>query len=146
MKILEIYFSGTGNTKWVASRLADKLIAAGHRVRAESIEDLSVDDISKLLVECQLLIVLHPAYGNDMPEILEDYLIELNDRVNFPEEIKGLSIVVPALYSADGARATEWFFDDAGIDFIGGYNVWIVNTLLYKFYSDILALYSFGVI
>ena len=23
---------------------------------------------------------------------------------------------------------------------------WIVNTLLYKFYSDILALYSFGVI
>ncbi len=125
MKITELYFSGTGNTAWVASKLEASLGRRGHDVNALSIEETSVQDLGESLVNCELLIILHPACGNDLPDILKCFLEELQDKVTFPKEMKGLSIVVPGLYSADGVLATKFFFDKTSINFIGGYNVYM---------------------
>ncbi len=48
MKILGLYFSGTGNTKWVSHTLENKLSKSGYDVKMYSVEDKSAKDIAVL--------------------------------------------------------------------------------------------------
>ncbi len=57
-----------------------------------------------------------------MPAILEEYLQELS-KLGSLKHLKGLAIDVSGLYSADGALASKFFFDDCDIEIIGAYNV-----------------------
>ena len=50
MKILGLYFSGTGNTKWVSHTLENKLSKSGYDVKMYSVEDKSAKDIAVLWI------------------------------------------------------------------------------------------------
>lgn len=125
MKILGLYFSGTGNTEWVSHTLENKLIKSGYDAKMYSIEDKGAKDVAILLKTTDLFIVLHPAYGNGMPEILNMYLQQLITEIDQCPKTKALSITVPALYAADGASASRPFFNSLGMCYIGAYNVFM---------------------
>lgn len=68
MKVKIIYFSGTGNTKAIASGYAKVLDQMGHEVEAVSIETLNQ------LGEHDLLIVGGPIYAGNMPHELVQWV------------------------------------------------------------------------
>lgn len=65
MKIKMIHFSGTGNTKYIATYLGDKLKANNHNVSISSIEENPT--IEK---DIDLLVVGGPIYAGNVPEKL----------------------------------------------------------------------------
>lgn len=70
MKILIIFFSGTGNTFYCANYLKERLKQPGTEVRIDSVERLPKREIANY----DLLIVGFPVYACDPPKIVKDYL------------------------------------------------------------------------
>ncbi len=132
MNILSLYFSGTGNTKWVSSNFTEKMNTKGNNVLNKSIEEITVDEVSEIISDYEYLLISYPAYGNYMPLFLEDYLKRLASKGKM-NNIKGISIDVQGMYAADGVLAVKWFFDEVAVEHIGGYNVYMscnFNTLI----------------
>lgn len=78
MKILVVYFSGTGNTKAIAEGYKKALSSKGHSVTLMSIEE------SHMLDEHELLMVGGPIYAGNMPDELinwvRKYVKPVNDK------------------------------------------------------------------
>jgi len=123
MRIFGLYFSGTGNTKWVSEQVQEKL-SHKHEVEVISIEGLSVESAHKEMKKADLFMLLYPAYGNDMPEILSNYLNELV-KWGPLEDLGVISIVVPALYAADGVLAGNEQYNQLKMNQLGGYHVFM---------------------
>lgn len=64
MNIGIYYFSGTGNTRWIASRMKDRLLQQGNNVVCDSIED------DPTIENLDLIIIGGPIYAGNMPEML----------------------------------------------------------------------------
>lgn len=75
MKIKMIHFSGTGNTKYIATYLGDKLKANNHNVSISSIEENPT--IEK---DIDLLVIGGPIYAGNVPEKLIRWILR-----NVPE-------------------------------------------------------------
>ncbi|MFW6049133.1 MAG: flavodoxin family protein, partial [Candidatus Bipolaricaulota bacterium] len=74
MKILILYFSGTGNTKFIANKIATKLERKGHHVTPTSVENFEPEEASSY----DFLVFGYPIYGYDMPKFLKGYLQRLS--------------------------------------------------------------------
>lgn len=73
MKLLFLYFSGTGNTDWVARYLARKLGGLPVEIELRSIERQPAETLD----DFDLLAVGFPIYGCDSPPLFQDYLARL---------------------------------------------------------------------
>lgn len=93
--ILAIYFSGTGNTKYVIEKMLQSL-------NKESFALYSIEekfDFIGAADRADTIIVGYPIYGSKMPKILEEFIF--NNKVAF----KGkdvISVATQALFSGDG--------------------------------------------
>jgi len=72
MRIALLYFSGTGNTKWLAETLATKLQEKGAKVDLFSLEDTVV-----LAPPYDTYLLAHPVYGAHVPRLVIDRVVEL---------------------------------------------------------------------
>ena len=92
-KMLLIYFSGTGNTKLVANRIAKFL-----NVEIKNIEDDC--DFKNLLLEKETILIMYPVYYSTPPIIMRDFLEKYKKNL----EMKNImSIVTQMCFSGDGA-------------------------------------------
>ena len=73
MKLLFIYFSGTGNTDYVARYLAHKIESEPVEIEVRSIEWQPAEAVTGF----DLLAVGFPVYAADSPEFVQDYLAHL---------------------------------------------------------------------
>lgn len=100
MRIVIFYFSGTGNTKWVADRMARALSAHGENAESISIEAVSKNDIPALIEAADLIGLAYPIYGSDVPEPMQSFIAAL------PVQSSQKSIFVfctQMMFSGDGA-------------------------------------------
>jgi ferredoxin len=70
MKILIVFFSGTGNTFYCANYLKERLKHAGTEIRLGSVEHLP----KRKIADYDVLVVGFPVYACDVPKIVTDYL------------------------------------------------------------------------
>jgi len=79
------YFSGTGNTWWLATNFKEIVEKSGHIVSLHSLDgwkDLDYDAIKEELIEADAVGIFHPIYSSDAPPIVRDFLISLPRRID----------------------------------------------------------------
>ncbi len=99
MKVNIYYFSGTGNTAWVVSRLVERLVELGDEVTALSCEDVSASTIDP--AACDVMGIAFPVHASFAPAVFRDFLDEMP-----PGEGKALFAVTTAGYAAGD---TAWY-------------------------------------
>ncbi|MGV8906208.1 MAG: EFR1 family ferrodoxin [Acetobacterium sp.] len=73
MKILILYFSGTGNTEFIAQYIEKHLNCDMHEIELSPLELLAKETIS----EYDILIFGFPVYGFDIPVFIQEYLKDI---------------------------------------------------------------------
>ncbi|QMS84236.1 EFR1 family ferrodoxin [Candidatus Xianfuyuplasma coldseepsis] len=97
MDDLYIYFSGTGNTKYVMEQFAAELSSS---YAIHSIEEKNLD-FTTLIHKADTITIGYPIYESMMPHIMEDFLVEHQNAF----ELKTISVIVTQmLFSGDGAN------------------------------------------
>jgi len=106
--MLIFYFSGTGNTKYIAEMFAEKMGAEPH-----SIEEKIAP--SALISNHDTIAFCYPIYGSRVPRIMRDFVTSIRP------ELKDKKIIIfctQMLFSGDGARAFTDLFTPEKIDVI----------------------------
>lgn len=78
MKILILYFSGTGNTFFIADKIKNELIKRDYPVYLSSVEKFKPSEAEKF----DILILGYPVYACNMPLFLQDYINKLTPPKN----------------------------------------------------------------
>lgn len=73
-KTVIYYFSGTGNTWWLATRLAAALRQHNHQVSCHSIETLMHEDVCAQLTGVDQIVLGFPVYGSTAPRPMLDFI------------------------------------------------------------------------
>ncbi|SKA91601.1 Flavodoxin [Clostridium sp. USBA 49] len=112
MKGILYYFSGTGNTKWVAGIFQKEFEKFSQELDIKSIERVEKVELD----ECEYVIIGTPVYGELPPKIVIDFIDK------FPQNTSNIKFI---LYSTQGSKKS------AAIDYISkilkkkGYDVFI---------------------
>ncbi|MDR2547724.1 MAG: EFR1 family ferrodoxin [Lachnospiraceae bacterium] len=93
--MLTLYFSGTGNTKYVAEQISEKLEGICHSIE----DDIDVVELGK---NYKRICVCYPIYGSRMPRIFKEFVIKHQELFHNKEII---IIITQLIASGDGARA-----------------------------------------
>ncbi|VBB07337.1 flavodoxin signature [Lucifera butyrica] len=96
MKILILYFSGTGNTCFIAEKIRDELCRGNYDVQLSAVETFPPAKVDKF----DVLILGYPVYACDMPLFLQDYVNELT----LPRTQKAILFSTMGFYSANAFR------------------------------------------
>jgi len=81
IKAVIFYFSGTGNTWWVANQIAEKLTQSGIETKKYSIEAEEISDNKKvqaLIEEATIVGFGYPIFGSDLPLTFNDFIKSLS--------------------------------------------------------------------
>lgn len=122
MKIVGLYFSGTGNTKWVVDSFEKKMIGRNYEVEMLSIEDYSVEEVAEKFEEANLVGFMYPIHGSDMPKLYLEYVEKLS-KFKMTSRKKAFSITTVAIFSGDGALVPKPFCDAMNLEFAWAYNI-----------------------
>lgn len=93
--MLMLYFSGTGNSKYIAKQFAANMSADCHSIE-ENI------DFTKLLSESDTVAVCYPIYGSCVPRIFREFVAQ------HTQSFAGKKLILfctQMLFSGDGSRA-----------------------------------------
>lgn len=99
MRIVILYFSGTGNTHWAAREIAGSLSEQGWDARAVSIEMVRDKELHSIVDEVDILVIGYPIYGSDTPEPIK----ELIDRLPLGNGKPAMIFCTQWKFSGDGA-------------------------------------------
>ena len=135
MKIAIYYFSGTGNTWYVAKALKAALIEQGAEAKAKNIEDMPASKVTELLSWCDKVIIGYPIYGSDSPRIMREFVANLPKSDN-QKPISTFTTV--ALYSGDGTILYRKLFGEKGYKFETGMEFIMPNNLNVPGFPDVL--------
>jgi len=91
LKILILYFSGTGNTKFIGCRLARSLTRKGFSVKTASTETFEPRAVERY----DYLVFGFPVYGWDIPGFLKSYISDTR---------RGLSLFSTIGYNGGNSR------------------------------------------
>lgn len=83
MDVTILFFSGTGNTKWAAGSLADRLMARGHRVRVHDLEKGLPSDLGT----SERIVLAHPIYGANLPRFVSDAVRHPGFPIDLPLDV-----------------------------------------------------------
>ncbi|KNZ41289.1 EFR1 family ferrodoxin [Acetobacterium bakii] len=112
-KIIIYYFSGTGNTWWLATGLQAQLKLKGHSVDCYSIETLAIEDLTQQAAAADHIILGFPVYGSTAPGPMLDFINLFPDS----HTTQGISIfATQALASGDTAYEIGLKFIRKGYD------------------------------
>lgn len=98
MKILALYFSGTGNTKFVVEEMKNAFVKHGIDLELLSIEDYTDEDALKIS-EADCLLFANPVYGSMAPMIMWRFVKQICPLL---EDKKTAVIVTQLMFSGDG--------------------------------------------
>lgn len=106
------FFSGTGNTWWVADRIKKQLDAKGINADTVSIDTLTPKKADWWIKSADLVVFGWPVYSSDMPDPMKRFVDSL------PVVEKGKHVHVfctQSAFSADGAWFQHRRFEDKGL-------------------------------
>ena len=118
--MVEIYFSGTGNSRYVAEIFCNEY---DETTKALSIED---DNIIEAVRNEEMLVFAYPVQYSTVPKILRDFIIENN------ELWKSKTIFVIAMtgfFSGDGAGILGSLLQKYGSKILGGLHLKILDSI-----------------
>ena len=117
--MIVIYFSGTGNTKYIAGLFSRRM-----GVECLSIEDDA--DFSALIAGYDTVVVCYPIYGSRVPLIMREFVSE--HTAAFAGK-KLAVFVTQATFSGDGARALCDLFPENHVDVIYAEHFYMPNNV-----------------
>lgn len=107
MSAVVFYFSGTGNTRWVAREIARNV---DDRALVRSIESTTIAEADDLIDGASLVGFGYPIYASDLPQPMKDFLSALA-----PHPGKTAFVFCTQwMFSGDGARAAMRYLRHAG--------------------------------
>lgn len=65
--MLTLYFSGTGNSKFIAERFSSKMAAACYSIEEEI-------DFKEKMAQAKTIAVCYPIYGSCVPRIMREFV------------------------------------------------------------------------
>lgn len=125
MKIPIFYFSGTGNTRYVAEYMAYVLTKQDQNAKAINIEDINMEQQDELIHQSDLMFLMYPIYGSDMPRNMKRFIDDM------PEEFgKKLGVVcTQLLFSGDGGSIFFKTLKEKGYNQLWSYQINMPNNL-----------------
>lgn len=90
-----VYFSGTGNSKYIAENFASRM-----QIKAHSIEENI--NFEELFNKVDTIAVCYPIYGSCVPRIMREFV---QKHMRFFESKKLIIFCTQMLFSGDGAKA-----------------------------------------
>lgn len=115
MKVLILYFSGTGNTQFIAEEIYRGLINNNVNTDIASVEDFKPEDTKKF----DIVLFGFPVYACDMPQFLEEYF----DRISVPN-MKGIYLFSTlGFYGGDSLRKVGKRLTTKGCIVLGGQEI-----------------------
>jgi len=134
MRVIALYFTGTGNTKYIADYMKNKFEEKGHEFRLISIEleKNNPDEVSKVIKTYDLVGILYPIYASGIPKIFRKYLDELSTKSELDQDgkgINGFSVTTVALFSGDGAIVPKKYFERMNIWLKWAYNIKMASNI-----------------
>jgi len=115
-----IYFSGTGNSRYVAEMFCNEY---DETTKALSIED---DNIIEAVRNEEMLVFAYPVQYSTVPKILCDFIIENNE---LWESKKVFVIATMGLFSGDGAGILGRLLQKCGAAIIGGLHLKMPDSI-----------------
>lgn len=106
-KLVTLYFSGTGNTKYAAKKMSEKLEHSTREIY--SIEEKI--DFADIIREADDVMIAYPIYGGDMPMIMRRFLLRYKHYFNGKNII---ALSTQAGFSGDGGAQAIRYLKDAG--------------------------------
>ncbi len=119
------YFSGTGNTWWVARELAGGLGARGMGGDALSIEKVAPYEVEEIIAASKMVGFGYPIYGSDLPEPMKEFIISLPAQREKPAFV----FCTQWLWSGDGARVGATFLEERGFKVFWGEHFLMPNNV-----------------
>jgi Fe-S-cluster-containing hydrogenase component 2 len=98
--MLMFYFSGTGNSKYIAELFCKNINAESHPTKCYSVEDNI--DFSRLMAPEDTIAFCYPVYGSRVPRIMREFASRY---MEFLKDKKVIIFCTQMLFSGDGARA-----------------------------------------
>ena len=117
--MLTIYFSGTGNTKYIAELFSRKMGA-----KCLSIEDEA--ECIRSINAHEIITFCYPIYGSRVPRNMREFVLRHMDALIGK---KIIIIVTQALFSGDGARVFTDMFDEGTIDVVYAEHFYMPNNI-----------------
>lgn len=108
-KLLALYFSGTGNTKYAVEKFSNHMNSGGIDCQCLSIE--TGQDIKEEIMSADTVLIGYPIYGSDMPNIMKDFLSK-NAMLFSGKQI--ITLITQFLGSGDGAAQAVKFLRKHG--------------------------------
>ncbi len=99
MGLVLFYFSGTGNTRYIAHHLCDSLNAHGYNAKAVSIEGLNQIEANEMIDNNSVIGLAWPIYGSDIPANMQRFIKAMPVVENKPL----LTFCTQMAFSGDGA-------------------------------------------
>ena len=99
MSFVLFYFSGTGNTRYIAKRICETMSSRGYAAEEVSIEGLSVADARTMIDNSSVVGLGWPIYGSDIPPIMKKFIQSMPIVENKPL----LTFCTQMVFSGDGA-------------------------------------------
>ena len=106
--MLTLYFSGTGNTKYIANLFSHKMNAKCISIEADT-------DFAAEIKEHDTIAFCYPIYNSRVPRIMREFAH------NYTNELTGKKVIIfvtQQYFSGDGARVFTDLFDKGAIEII----------------------------
>lgn len=138
LKVAIFWFSGTGNTAWVANNICNVFELRGYDCQNYNIERLDLAKNGPIIKEADICGFGYPIYGSDLPVPMKDFILKLNNN----EGKKSFVFCTQWLWSGDGAAEgrrylqTKGFFCLWGEHFLMPNNVCITQSNILPFTND----------
>ncbi|MBD3255580.1 MAG: hypothetical protein GF383_10840 [Candidatus Lokiarchaeota archaeon] len=150
MKFTTFFFSGTGNTWWIAKQFTDIALQKGHHAEYLSIENENVNKLTFLeekLKNTDALGIAYPIYGSTAPYIVWDFMERLisiskstlmgdkrlkNTKDGLPDPIRekvGYVLTSMAMFSGDGALILRKKMKNLGFPILGAINIKLASNI-----------------
>jgi len=119
------YFSGTGNTAWIAKTIEDFFKTRGADVKSFNIENLDVKKANDIIKNYDICGFGYPIYGSDLPQIVKDFISHID---NFQGK-KAFVFCTQWLWSGDGAAEGRRYLKIKGFDCLWGEHFLMPNNI-----------------
>jgi len=117
--MLTLYFSGTGNTKYIAERFSHEMGASCFSIETEV-------NFTQELKAHDTVVFCYPVYGSRVPRIMREFVARHMSDINGK---KIIILVTQALFSGDGARVFTDMFWDGAIEVIYAEHICMPNNV-----------------
>jgi formate hydrogenlyase subunit 6/NADH:ubiquinone oxidoreductase subunit I len=124
MNNLYLYFSGTGNTKYVVKQFVDRY-EEGTDFTIQSIEEQGVN-FSILIEEAKLIVIAYPIHEGLLPHIMSEFLMKYKEHFRNKDII---TICSQMIFSGDGAALPIYILKENNVILLHGIHINMPNNL-----------------